>query len=549
MNSREKVSVAYRMIETAHRPVVMGLNGAVTSGHPLGSAAGLRMLQQGGNAIDAIVAMAAAVGVVEPQMSGVGGDGFTLIYDAAARQVFTVNGTGAAPRGATLEAYASGIPKLGPRAASVPGAVGGWAAMQARWGRLGLPETLRPAIELADNGWPVSHNLAADFQTAFAGLAQFEATRAAFLPGGVAPAAGTVLHQPDLAATLREIAGSNGEAMYRGALAERLGAAVTAAGGYLDAESLAAYEPEVTTPLSVPYRGLTVFEPGPNSTGHVLLQELAMTELLDMNGLRSPSVELVHHMVEIKKLAFEDRERYAADPRVFRPLPPELLTEAYARSRFELLDADRVRAQQTADVAADGDTTYLAAMDRDGNVASMTTSINGAFGSGYVAGDTGILLNNRMTYWHLDPEHPNALAPGKRVRHTVSPAIALQRGAPVMAIGTPGADGQVQTIYQVFVNIVDFGMNLQQAVEQPRWRSFVDGQDANWPHHTSNELRIEGRMPAAVIEGLQARGHAVVRDVAWSGGMGSVQVIGRDPQTGVLSVGSDPRRDAYGMAY
>jgi gamma-glutamyltranspeptidase/glutathione hydrolase len=158
-------------------------------------------------------------------------------------------------------------------------------------------------------------------------------------------------------------------------------------------------------------------------------------------------------------------------------------------------------------------------------------------------------MNNRMTYWHLDPQHPNALAPGKRVRHTVSPAIALHDGLPVMAIGTPGADGQVQTIYQVLVNIVDFGMNLQQAVEQPRWRSFVDGQDANWPHRASNELRVEGRMPATIIEGLQARGHVVVRELNWSSSMGSVQAIKRDLASGVLSVGSDPRRDAYGLAY
>lgn len=541
--------MAQRMIETAHRPVVMGLNGAVTSGHPLGSAAGIRALQRGGSAVDAIVAMAAAVGVVEPQMSGVGGDGFTLVFDASIGEVFTINGTGAAPRGATLEAYVDGIPKLGPLAASVPGAVGGWAAMHQRWGRLSFAEALQPAIELAEQGWPVSHNLAFDFHNAHAGLERFAATRAAYLPKGEPPLAGAVLRQPALAATLREIADSHGEALYRGALAERLSAAVQADGGLLDAQSLAEYQPEIVAPLSVPYRGLTVFEPGPNSTGHVLLQELMMTALLDMRTWSSPSVELVHHMVEIKKLAFEDRERYAADPRVFRPLPPDLLTEAYARRRFSAVNAGRARVQETADVAADGNTTYLAAMDRDGNVASMTTSINGAFGSGYVAGDTGILLNNRMTYWHLDPAHPNALAPGKRVRHTVSPAIALENGRPVMAIGTPGADGQVQTIYQVFVNIVDFGMNLQQAVEQPRWRSFVDGQDANWPHRSSNELRVEGRMRAGVIEGLQARGHLVVRDVDWSSGMGSVQVIARDPTSGVLFVGSDPRRDAYGMAY
>ncbi len=505
------------------------------------------MLERGGSAVDAIVAMAAAVGVVEPPMSGVGGDGFTLVYDASQRQVFNVNGTGPAPQGATREAFPDGIPARGPTSASVPGAVGGWAAMHRRWGRLSFEEVLAPAISYATNGFPVSHNLAVYLNEATPHLQKYPSSSQVFLPFGRPAVAGDVLRQCDLGESLRAIANSYGEALYRGELARKLADAVGADGGLVDEESLAAFEPRIADALSAPYRGLTVFEPGPNSSGHVLLQELLMTGLLEASDWRPLSAELIHHMVEIKKLAFEDRERFTSDPAFVGDLPAELLTEEYARSRLARLDPRRARSQQVADVVGDGNTTYLAAVDRDGNVASMTTSINMAFGSAYVAGSTGILLNNRMTYWHLDPDHPNALEPGKRVRHTVSPAILLNGDQPAMAIGTPGSDGQVQTIYQVLVNMLDYGMNPQEAVEQPRWRSYVDGQDANWPHSSANHLQVESRIPNVAVEGLQSRGHQVLRLTGW-GSIGSVQVIGIDIERGVFSVGSDPRRDAYGLA-
>ena len=534
-------------IETAHRPVVMGTRGAVTCGHPLGAMAGIRMLERGGSAVDAIVSMAAAVGVVEPEMSGVGGDGFTLVYDASVRRVFTVNGSGPAPNRATRDAYADGIPARGPRSASVPGAVGGWAAMHRKWGRLEFSEVLSSAVSLATEGFPVNHNLAIYLDEAARHFQLFSASRDVFSPFGRAPGTGDLLRQFNLGEALREIGESYGESLYRGPLAERLATAIQADGGLVDTESLAAYNAEIVEPLCVPYRGLTVFEPGPNSSGHVLLQELLMTGLLDLTDWRSGSDDLIHHMVEIKKLAFEDRERYAADPRVVGDIPAELLSQEYALDRLKEIDPAHARRQPVADSTASGDTTYLAAVDRDGNVASMTTSINMAFGSAYVAGDTGILMNNRMTYWHLDEGHPNALEPGKRVRHTVSPAILLDGDAPAMAIGTPGSDGQVQTIYQVLVNILDYGMNPQEAVEAPRWRSYVDGQDANWPHRCANVLQVESRFKNTAIEGLQRRGHQVLRLNGW-GSIGSVQAIQIDADRGVYSVGSDPRRDAYGLA-
>jgi gamma-glutamyltranspeptidase / glutathione hydrolase len=534
-------------IETAHRPVVMGMNGAVTCGHPLGAMAGIRMLERGGSAVDAIVSMAAAVGVVEPNMSGVGGDGFTLIYDAAKRQVYTVNGTGPAPARATRDEYAAGIPARGPRSASIPGSVGGWAVMHKRWGRLGFDEVLSSAIGLATDGFPVGHNLALFLDECAPHFQMFQHASDVFMPFGRTPVEGDVLRQFDLGKSLKEIAESYGEAFYRGSLAERLVAAIAADGGIIDAESMASFEAQIETPLSVPYRGLTVYEPAPNSSGHVLLQELLMTGLLDLAEWRHGSAELIHHMVEIKKLAFDDRERFTGDPRFVDGLPGDLLTHGYALEQLKNIDPLRARLQSTADSASSGDTTYLAAVDRDGNVASMTTSINMSFGSAYVAGDTGVLMNNRMTYWHLDEGHPNTLEPGKRVRHTVSPAILLNEDSPAMAIGTPGADGQVQTIYQVLVNMLDYGMNPQEAVEAPRWRSFVDGQDANWPHASANQLVVESRVRNQAVEGLQRRGHHVVRLTGW-GSIGSVQAIQIDHDRGVFSVGSDPRRDAYGLA-
>lgn len=533
--------------EQAGRPVVMGRRGAVSSGHPLASLAGLEILQRGGSAVDAAVAVAAALNVVEPHMSGLGGDLFALVYEAGTGRVYAVNGTGPAPRTATLDRFAQGIPERGPLSASVPGALSGWIAMLEHWGRLDLASVLGPAIRLAAEGFPVSHNLSAYLQAYRPLLSQFDTSARIFLPGGEVPRPGQVLIQRDLARTFELLARDGHEAFYRGPVGREIARACTAAGGLLDEGSLIAFRAEVVEPLSVSYRGHQVFAPPPNSSAHVLLQELLMFSCFEPAHYRPLTAELIHLMVEIKKLAFADREAYNGDPRFAGPLPEFLLSPEYAHRRVALIDPERARAEVMAGTEQDGDTTYFAVADREGNVVSVTASINMAFGSGFVAGSTGILLNNRMTYWHLDPGHPNALEPGKRVRHTISPALVLGDEW-ALAIGTPGSDGQVQTIFQVLVHVLDYGFPLQPAIELPRWRSFARGHESNWPHGERDELQVEGRMPNQTIEGLQARGHRVVRLGKW-GPIGSCQAVLVDRAAGVFQAAADPRSDAYALAW
>jgi len=531
--------------EQAGRPVVMGRRGAIAAGHPLASLAGLDMLQRGGSAVDAAVAVAAALNVVEPHMSGLGGDLFALVREGNTGRVYAVNGTGPAPRGATIEQFAHGIPERGAASASVPGAFSAWVIMLERWGRLDLRTVLEPAIRLASEGFPVSHNLAAYLETYRPLLAEHGAL--AYLPSGRAPAPGQVLTQPDLARTLNSLAEGGHDAFYHGPVAAEITAACAAAGGLLDEESLAGFRAEIVDPLAISYRGYRVVTPPPNSSGHVLLQQLLMLSTFDLSSFRLLSPELIHVMVEMTKLAFADREAYNGDPRVIGPLPEYLLSTEYARRRAALIDAQRARVSAHGPPSSEADTTYFAVADRDGNVVSATTSINMAFGSCFVAGSTGILLNNRMTYWHLDPSHPNALVPGKRVRHTLSPTLVLADDT-VLAIGSPGSDGQVQTIFQVLVHLLEHGLTLQTAVEQPRWRSVTRGHESNWPHADRDELQVEARMPNRTIEGLQARGHPVVRLGKW-GPIGSCQAVLLDAAQGVFQAAADPRSDAYALAW
>jgi gamma-glutamyltranspeptidase len=533
------------------RPVVTGINGAVSSGHPLASAAGLRILQQGGNAFDAAVAVAASLNVVEPAGSGAGGDSFSLVYHASSGAVESVNATGPAPNGATVDEYRGGIPDDGPRSISVPGAVSGWVTLVERWGRLSLADVLAPAIQLAEKGFPVTHNLSEQFAANSALLTRYPGTAEVYFPYGTPPESIDLLRQPDLANTFRAIAEGGHDAFYNGEIARKVAAAVQEAGGLLDEESLAAYRAEVTEAISIDYRGYDVFTPPPNSTGHVLLQELRMLEDYDLSRFEPQSPELAHLMIEMKKLAFADRERFNADPRYVDQLPDHLLTCDYARDRAALIDPVRARPTEVpSTTGASDDTTYFAVIDREGNVVSTTTSINGGFGSGFIAAGTGMLLNNRMRYWHLDPGHPNRLEPGKRVRHTVSPVIVLRDGKPALVIGTPGADGQVQTIFQVMVNVLDFGVNPQLAVEMPRWRSVSPRHESNYPHGEDEAVNVDYRFPASFVQGLRDRGHDVRTDMPLPS-FGSCQLIQVRSIDGGFAFGAaaDPRRDAYALAW
>jgi len=536
-------------VETrSYRPLAIGRRGAVAANHPLAAQAGLLALRAGGNAVDAAVATAMALAVVEPMMSGLGGDGFYHVYQQSTGRAVVFNGAGPAPAAATPERYAGGIPRIGPLSVSVPGAVAGLDLMHRRFGRLPWRGLFAEAIRLARDGFAATRAYS-HFADEYRATLTFDPRSAAtFLDDGEAPALGALIIQPDLARSLEEIAADGAETFYRGRLARRLAAGLDAAGALVRAGDLEAFTAEEQAPIAVDYRGYTVLEAPPNSTGFVLLEELKILEHFDLTRLGLLSADAVHVMVEAKKLAFADRERWGADPRSLDPPFAELLSAEYAAGLAARIDMRRAAPTGVAHEAAAGDTTYFCAADDEGNAVSGVQSINSGFGSGVIAGDTGILLNNRMAYWHLEPGHPNRLAPGRRVRHTMNPPIVLKDGALWCVFGTPGADNQVQVNLQVLTAMTDFGLDPQQAAEMPRWSSNVPGQYANWPHDGEDALTIEQRFPDAVRNDLARRGHPV-HIVGDLDGPCSVEIIRHDPATGMLLAGSDPRRDGWALAW
>jgi gamma-glutamyltranspeptidase/glutathione hydrolase len=531
----------------SYRPLIIGRRGAVAANHPLAAQAGLLALRAGGNAVDAAVATAAALAVVEPMMSGLGGDGFYQVYEQVSGRAVVFNGTGPAPAAVTPERYAGGIPRIGPLSVSVPGTVAGLDAMHRSFGRLPWRDLFTEAVALARDGFGATRSYSHFAHEYRATLAADARSAATFLDDGSPPPLGAPIVQPDLARTLEEIASEGAETFYRGRLARRLAASLQAAGTLVSAHDLESFTAEQQEPIQVDYRGFTVLEAPPNSTGFVLLEELKILEHFDLAGMGLLSADAVHVMVEAKKLGFADRERWGADPRSLTAPLEELLSADYA-ARL----APRIDMRHTAPIcdlaAAAGDTTYFCTADGEGNAVSGVQSINSGFGSGVMAGDTGILLNNRMSYWHLEPSHPNRLQSGRRVRHTMNPPMVLKDGALWCVFGTPGADNQVQINLQVLTAMIDFGLDPQQAAEMPRWTSNVPGQYANWPHDGEDALTIERRFPDAVRGELARRGHPV-KTVGDLEGPCSIEIIRRDAATGMLIAGSDPRRDGWALAW
>ena len=572
---------------TAHRPVVMGRNGMVCAGHPLAAQAGISILQKGGNAFDAAIATAAALGVVEPLMSGIGGDGFIMAYRShdpvtGHDSLRVCNGTGAAPYAATLERYRDGIPMKGILSVSVPGLLNAWLDTHEAYGSLPLSDVLAPAIALADDGFPVTHYLSA----AIAGdslLCEFPTSRAVFTRSdtGEPLRPGDVLRQSDLARTLSTIAQQGRDAFYRGSIGEAIVRFSDEQGGLLTMSDLNDCSARWQEPISTDYGDYTVYEAPPNSSGHILLQELNVIRQYDMAGLGFGSPESIHLMVEAKKMAFADREAYVADPDYIDVPLAGMLSGDYARERAAAIDRQRAaqdvaagdpwpyqserRPATPAGVGRRGprseqeDTTCFVVADRDGNAVCQLQSIQSGWGSSLVAGDTGILLNNRMTYWHLDPAHVDCLQPGKRVRHTMNPVMVFHRRASgsngtgarrlTYVLGTPGADCQVQSNMQVITNLLDYGMTVQEAVEAPRWKHVGDGTESTVPHTAENRLLMESRFDDATIRQLRAMGHPVHELDAWDGVTGREMVLRIAPDTNTLQGAADPRYDGYAIAY
>ena len=532
-----------------HRPDVSGREAAVVADHPLAVAAGHDVLRRGGNAVDAAIAMAGVLAVVRPHMNGVGGDAFGLFFDGRTGRITALNGSGRSGALATPEFFTAqgrkSIPSSGAMAITVPGAVSAWAAALERHGTMPLADLLAPAIRLAEEGWVVTSTLDRDIASSAPRLN--DGGRAIFAPGGSLPPVGAVLRNRALAATLRAIAGGGADAFYRGAIGERLAAFVEAEGGYLRGDDFRAHQPDWVEPLTMDLAGgRRVYAMPPNSQGMVQLQMLAMAEAFDLDALGHNSTDYLHTLIEIKRLAFADRDRWVADPSMTTLPLPRLLDRGYLQSRAGLVG--KTAAEQvapgldtrlaSAPASGDGDTVYLMAVDRDGNAVSWIQSLFASWGSGLVEPQTGVVLQNRGAGFVLETGHPNVVAPRKRPFHTLTPMLVTDAAGLRMTIGTPGGHGQPQFLTQVFHNVFTFGMTPQQAVEQPR---FI--------HNSGRRSQIEDRVDAAVVAALEQRGHQISTASGWTATFGGVQIILIDPASGARRTGADPRSEAYAIAW
>lgn len=528
------------------RPVMLAGNGMVSSPHYLASVAGLRVLQDGGSAVDAAVAVNATLAVVYPHMTGVGGDAFWLIHDAATGRVHGLNASGRAGAAATRELFRdrgeSTIPVRGPRSVvTVPGAVDGWCAAHERFGSLPLARLLEPAITYARDGYAMSAGQARCLDQVADVLARHSPDWECLLPAGRAPSIGRAVLLPLLARTLEAVAARGRAGFYTGPVADEISTSLQRAGGFLTAADFAAHHSDWTEPVHTTYRGYDCYQHPPNSQGFAHLMTLNVLEGYDVAAM-GDGVEYLHAVVEATRLVFADRDRHLSDP-AFCPLPmDELLSKDYAarlRARIEPAHAP-VPAYAPA---AGGDTTATVVVDGDGNAVSVIQSLYHECGSGFVAGDSGVLLQNRGSFFSLDEGHVNRLEPGKRTFHTLMPGMLLRDGRPHLVYGTMGGEGQPQTSTALVTRIVDFGHEVQQAIDAPRW---LYGR--TWGEDT-RDLRIESRTPAPVIDGLRRRGHPVRVVDDFDAVMGHAQAIRVDPDRALLMGGADPRGEGIALGW
>ena len=512
------------------------MNGLVATDNHLATAAGIAVLREGGSAVDAAVAAAAVCAVTQPHRTGIGGDLFALVYDARTREVHAYNGSGASPLSLERDSFPNGYPKGGPRVATVPGVLAAFADLIDDHGRLGLERALAPAIQYAEEGFPVSDGLAEGFVDSGARLDE-ECARV-FGPRGRFPRAGEILQQTDLAQTLREVVANGTGALYGGDLGARFADALATMGGHITLDDLAAHATDRPEPIAVTYRGLRVYGQPPVSQGHILLEELAIAEGFDPMEYAWGSADLVHQMVEIKKMAFADRDAYAGDPRQVSFEVERLFDGPFVAARRRAIpQRASERAEAGALAALATDTTYMAIVDRDGNAVSLIESVFSEFGAAAMVPGTGILLNDRLTGFSLDTASPNALAPGKRPVHTLNTVIALDGVTPRLVFGTPGRHAQVQTNFQLAVALVDHHMDVQQAIDEPRWY-----------HEAGRALKMESRFAEQTRSRVAAKGHEITLIGDWAEVTGGAQAIAID-ENGVFSGGADPRREGNAAGY
>lgn len=535
------------------RSAAVARNGMIATSQSLASAAGLKVLQDGGNAIDAAITAAAVLAVIEPSMNGIGGDLLAIVWDAKTKKVYALDATGRSGYTATPEEFArrghKTMPGSGVLTVDVPGVVDGWHQLLTRFGTITMAKALQPAIRYARDGFPVQEIMADDWADAAKRLSQDPAAAKTFLPNGTAPRHGEIFANPRLANSLELIAKGGRDAFYKGTIARAIVADMRARNGLLDERDFTDHKSDWVEPIRTDYRGVEVLEMPPSTQGFVALEMLNILEGFDIKAFGHNTADYLHAVTEAKKIAFADRAAYLAD----RDALPKnalatLLSKDYAAARRKEIDMTRSGTYKAgslspgATAAGDvefqgrdlGDTIYLTAADGQGNVISLIQSLFSSFGAGIVAGDTGITLHNRGSGFTLTPGHPNQIAPHKRPLHTLVPAMILRDGRPWVSFGVMGGDNQAQAHAQVVMNLVDFGMNIQEAGEAARMR------------HGGDSLQLESGIPAEVRTALEARGHKT-RD--GRGAMGGFQGVLIDPRTGVLMGGSDPRKDGLAIGW
>jgi gamma-glutamyltranspeptidase/glutathione hydrolase len=520
------------------RSAVVATNGLVATSQPLASAAALRVLQDGGNAVDAAITAAAVLNVVEPQSTGVGGDMFALVYMQRDGRPVGLNGSGWAGSKASGEFFArrrlSGVPVFGMHSVTVPGAVAGWFKLHTKYGKLQISRLLAPAIEYAESGFPVSDIIAEQWQRSLHRLRETPEAAESFLISGRTPRHGEIFRMPNLARSLRLIAEGGRDAFYKGEIAKKIVDFSNRHDGMLTPEDLADFDAEWVEPVVTKYHGCEIYELGPPTQGITALEMLNILEGYDLQRLEHNSAEYLHLMIEAKKLAFTDRDAYIADPLKVRVPVERLISKEYAAERRQVISRTHAMAGARSGLRENGDTVYFTVVDRERNAVSFINSLFESFGSGLVAGDTGIALHNRGALFVLEPKHPNVVAPRKRPFHTLIPAMVLKDNKPFFTFGVMGGDNQPQGHVQVLLNLIDFNMDAQQAGEAPRFR------------HSGEDVLLESAFNADVRLALSRKGHHVTGAIdAWGGYQGVLI----DPETGVLMGGSDPRKDGLAIGW
>ena len=532
----------------ASRSEVLAQNGMAATSHPLATQVAIDILKNGGNAIDAAIAANAVLGLVEPTGCGIGGDLFAIIWHEDTKELYGLNASGPAPINLSIslikEQGLNEIPRYGPHPVTVPGAVAGWVEMHKRFGRIEFENLFNPAIEYAEKGFPVTEVIAYYLKNASESFKEFPNFRSVWMPNGTVPKKGELFKNPLLADTYRSIAKTNGRSFYDGEIAELIVSFLQSEGGEMSLKDLKNYKPEWVEPVSTTYRGYDIWELPPNGQGIAALQILNILENYNLSEMGLLSSDYIHLFTEAKKLAFEDRAKYYSDPD-FNSIPVnKLISKSYARERLRKIDPKKSAKSYDHGNLENGDTIYMTVADKDGNMVSLIQSNYWGMGSGMIPDETGFMLQNRGMMFNLDSEHYNSLEGGKRPFHTIIPAFVTKKGKPLISFGVMGGAMQPQGHAQIIINLIDFGMNLQEAGDAPRFRHYGSSQPTGEEMIDGGYLSLESGFDDKIRDELKSMGHSLNNE---AGGYGGYQAIMK--KDGVYIGASESRKDGQASGY